>query len=509
MLQAQGPHSGTYTVRPGMDSEGLNSFYVLSADGWVLMDLATGEYTSDDFHQSCSYGNCLLGALYFWMEEDDWWNFVWESCDYCFNNPLVAEEMCPVCAITLGAPALASIAFCAIDSCDLCYDSDCADSGVVGQRCAPGSGGAPATIIETVRNPVCQEARQQTSQCTWTDTDRVIATCEFGCAPVAAGDTLSRACGQIACSADADCPAAVLTGVQACSLGASGLAWFGQETRYYTCNASGVCESGLVWPLGTVCLPGCNATGTGCFTACPADQILQPVWVTWIDKRGGARVERTRLDNKWVCSYRDGAWYSDKPFQDWTQREISPGRFTCDASTYYVGERCAGGCTSGVCDAVSPTSTPTPSVTATPTRTPTPTNTPTPTRTPTPTATPTRTNTPTPEPRYTVTGKAYEALSQDAYQLCANCVIRITGIGGTWTTTTTSSGTFSILNVRAGNFAIERQCRERYETQFILVWEPAEAPFENASKSFANINVPRTSTTDVLLPKCPVSADGR
>jgi hypothetical protein len=59
--------------------------------------------------------------------------------------------------------------------------------------------------------------------------------------------------------------------------------------------------------------------------------------------------------------------------------------------------------------------------------------------------------------------------------------------------------------VPAGNFAVERQCRERYETQFILFWESALAPFENASKSFANLNVPRTSTADILLPKCPVS----
>jgi hypothetical protein len=40
-----------------------------------------------------------------------------------------------------------------------------------------------------------------------------------------------------------------------------------------------------------------------------------------------------------------------------------------------------------------------------------------------------------------------------------------------------------------------------------VVWESALAPFENASNSFANLNVPRTSTADILLPKCPVSTD--
>jgi hypothetical protein len=38
-------------------------------------------------------------------------------------------------------------------------------------------------------------------------------------------------------------------------------------------------------------------------------------------------------------------------------------------------------------------------------------------------------------------------------------------------------------------------------------WKIALAPFENASKSFANLSVPTTSTADILLPKCPVSTD--
>lgn len=50
------------------------------------------------------------------------------------------------------------------------------------------------------------------------------------------------------------------------------------------------------------------------------------------------------------------------------------------------------------------------------------------------------------------------------------------------------------------------QCRGGVRST-IVVWESALAPFENASKSFANLNVPRTSTADILLPKCPVSTD--
>ena len=50
------------------------------------------------------------------------------------------------------------------------------------------------------------------------------------------------------------------------------------------------------------------------------------------------------------------------------------------------------------------------------------------------------------------------------------------------------------------------QCRGGVRST-IVVWESALAPFENASKSFANLSVPTTSTADILLPKCPVSTD--
>lgn len=499
VLQAQGPHHGTYTIRPAMSEGALSAVQVLTTNGWAMLDFATGEFTSDDFHQSCSYGNCLIGALYFWMEEDDWWSFVWDACDYCFNEPLVAEEMCPVCAVTLGAPALASAANCAIDSCDLCYDDDCTASGVVGQRCVTGVGPTGAAMINTVRQATCENEKEQDSQCTWVDTDQIVSQCEFGCAPIAEGDTVSRACGQIACTTDADCPPDQPTGLQACSIGLGGYAWLGQETRYSSCGTSGVCESGVVWPLGSVCIPGCNATGTGCFTGCPAPELLYPS-----QKR--VRVDQWVTINQWSCAQNsDGSWLTKKPYRTYTPREVQPGFYTCDWSDAYVAESCEGTCSAGVCQPVTPTATATASATATATAT----RTPTPMRTAaTHTPTPQRSATATPEPRYTVSGSAYEAVSADAYQPCANCAIRITGIGGTWTTTTSSSGAYSFTGIRAGNFAVERQCRERQEAQFVLVWEPANAPFENPSLAKANINVPRSSSDDILLPKCPASTTG-
>ncbi|MBE7519085.1 MAG: hypothetical protein HS107_07535 [Thermoflexaceae bacterium] len=497
VLHARGPRSGTLTIRPELSQAGLTSLQLLSADGWVLMDLATGESTSDDFHQSCSYGNCLMGALYFWLEEDEWWDFIWDSCDACFDVPAAAEVMCPVCAISLGAPALASAAFCAIDSCDLCYDDDCADAGVVDRRCVTGVGPTGFAIVETVRDPVCENARQQDSQCTWSDTDRMVEPCYLGCAPVAPGDTASRACLQASCTTAADCPGVVTHGTPACvpQPGYSPAAWLTSPFTSFVCGSGGTCQpvTGAGWPVGS-CEIGCMADLSACFSGCPESTVQPPRWIN-TDKRPSAPPKWV-LVNPWTCSQdTNGVWFSNKPWEIWTPREVAPGRFTCEKSSSYIAERCAGACEAGACVPVTPTPTPTP--TSTPMRTPSPARTPLPTRTL------------TPEQTFVVAGKAYEAISPDLFQPCANCVIRITGIGGTWTTTTSSSGTFSIGGVREGNYRIERQCREVYESQVVTVWKAALAPQESSAVTHANVNAPRTSQADILLPGCPAVPPGR
>ena len=119
------------------------------------------------------------------------------------------------------------------------------------------------------------------------------------------------------------------------------------------------------------------------------------------------------------------------------------------------------------------------------------------TPTPTVTATPVPTSTPvtTPGQSTQVTARLWEQVSPDAFAACAGCRVRLTGIGGTYTATSSTSGAVTLNSVHNGTYAVEQLCRERREGRWVNVWTPALNP--------ATLTVPAQGSVNIELEKCP------
>ncbi len=199
LVHAAGTKAGDFLVRPLLAGETVSALEISSADGTVTLDLAKGEISSVDTHHSCSYGNCLAGALYFWIDQNGFWDEVGDWCKACFTGePAEQEVLCPMCLASIPVATIASAVECGIAPCSLCYSDACGGgSGEVIERWCSAEMGAPQ-VYERVRSHRCQNARTADSECVEQVDLRSVEVCPNGCA--------GNNCAPVICTSDVNCP---------------------------------------------------------------------------------------------------------------------------------------------------------------------------------------------------------------------------------------------------------------------------------------------------------------
>ena len=380
LVHARGTRSGDFLVRTLLAGDTVSALEISSADGTVTLDLAKGEISSVDTHHSCSYGNCLAGALYYWIDQNDFWGEVGDWCKACFSaKPAEQEVFCPMCLASIPVATIASAVECAIAPCSLCYSDACGGgSEEVIQRWCSAEMGAPQ-VYERVRSHRCQDARTADSECAEQVDLRSVEVCWNGCA--------GNNCAPLTCTSDVNCPRDAQDLATVCVQGVAGvnpnLGQVFRYTRKSVCDTSaGLCRRTCVSDLIDVCAEGCwdsppgssgtavldsapacadaasGATGTGrCFSAsaCTRDE---DIWV------------RVRLPNtecganpppcygRTVLAPREcftdpvtGTLSSGQPFRHYRPVRLANGSQTCTWEKRYRDvTTCTASCFAGTCD---------------------------------------------------------------------------------------------------------------------------------------------------------------
>ncbi len=282
LVSATEPLQSVFIMKPTLVDGRVTSIEIITHRGVTTLDLETRTVTAQDMYSSCSYGNCLAGALYFWVDDDEFWSLYGFICDGCWSSQsAIGAVVCTACLATYPAIALASAAYCAIeDACDFCINDNCGQDEHGEPFCAAGGyGPTGSAVVRTVADYSCVNPKTQNSQCELTSTIQILEECEYGCAPPPTGDTASRSCVlNRACSTDADCPADRNVGDEYCATLITNGAWNAsivQPYRDYFCSA-GTCTSAVRY-RGTSCPYGCAPGGAACFdpATCERDETVQ------------------------------------------------------------------------------------------------------------------------------------------------------------------------------------------------------------------------------------------
>ena len=267
LVRSTPPLEAAFVVRPAIIEGKMQALEIISAGGSMTLDRATGAIDTVDFHNSCGVGNCLGGAIYWWVAQNDYWDMVGDICDSCFNVPAVQEEMCPICLGLLGVPAIASVTQCEIAPCSLCVTDSCGAQDEILERYCDPAAGTGGQELATVRTHVCQDAKTQSSECVVATRTVVVDDCLSGCEVPEAGRRSSM-CAERSCTVDADCQPDEDYGVPVCSSLVAGSpfgAQVAQPTIDWVCGANGICVDVETRRTLATCPNGCTQGAATCY----------------------------------------------------------------------------------------------------------------------------------------------------------------------------------------------------------------------------------------------------
>jgi hypothetical protein len=169
-----------------------------SEKGALSLDVASGQVDlANAEYGSCASWNCLAGAIFFWWEDnstamDAYWGTAGEACMDCIVLPFSQPVTCPVCAVFIGAPILASVTNCTIWPCDLCVSDGCHAPEYENQRCVTEDG--VGSSRRSVTPWVCENPRTQQSECVPGTPTTEIEWCQWGCKPGSPACQFSMEC---------------------------------------------------------------------------------------------------------------------------------------------------------------------------------------------------------------------------------------------------------------------------------------------------------------------------
>ncbi len=338
LVSATAPLESVFIMKPTLVDGRVTSIEVITHRGVATLDLDTRTITTQDTYSSCSYGNCLAGALYFWVDDDEFWDLYGFICDGCWSSQsAIGAAVCTACLATYPAIALASAAYCAIeDACDFCINDNCGQNEYGEPFCAAGGyGSTGSAIVRTVADYSCVNPKTVDSQCEATNTIQVLEECEYGCAPPPTGDTASRSCLlNRACSTDADCPTDRDIGNEYCFTLVTNETWNAsivQPYVDYSCSG-GTCTS-VVRYRSTSCPYGCAPDSAICFdpATCERDEVTQrscvPAqgegWQGDILYETYKHYYATETNRGWICTWETRTRQSD------CQHGCDAGRSKC------------------------------------------------------------------------------------------------------------------------------------------------------------------------------------
>jgi hypothetical protein len=332
LVRSTPPLEAAFLVRPAIIDGKMQALEIISAGGSMTLDRATGAIDTLDFHNSCGVGNCLGGAIYWWVAQNDYWDMVGDICDSCLNVPAAQEEMCPICLGVLAVPAIGSVAQCEIAPCSLCVTDNCGTQDELVERyCDPAAGTGGQELV-TLRGHVCQNAQTGDSECVEATRTVVVDDCLSGCEVPAAGRRSSM-CAERSCSVDADCPPDEDYGAPACTSLVAGStigAQVAQPTVDWVCGVNGICvDVETRRPLAT-CPNGCTQGAASCYDPAACTGMIP-------------RSSSTCTYDATTRSYRACAWYDTVyPVTTATGGYCAQGRSQ-------VCTTCASGCAGTVC----------------------------------------------------------------------------------------------------------------------------------------------------------------
>jgi hypothetical protein len=339
LVRSTPPLEAAFVVRPAIIEGEMQTLEIISAGGRMTLDRATGAIDTVDFHNSCGVGNCLGGAIYWWVAQNEYWDLVGDTCDACFNIPAVQESMCPICLGLLGVPVIASVTQCEIAPCSLCVTDSCGTQDeLVARFCDPAAGTAGQERA-TFRTHACQDAKTESSECVETTSTVVIDDCTAGCEVPQAGRT-SVWCAEQPCNVDADCPPDEDYGGPYCwtiVAGSTVAAQVVQPTVDWVCSSGTCVDVETRRPLAS-CPNGCTQGASSCYdpAACTGMTLrYRP------DRPSGPAPSCTY--NSASRTWRKCAWYNVA-----YPVTLASGGY-CGTSVTEICTTCGSGCAGAVC----------------------------------------------------------------------------------------------------------------------------------------------------------------